>query len=201
MLSMVRSVGLLCPYVTVVGVALLASCGPGEGCPKDPPLISLVDHDRWQRVTLDEDLFEPAEGDDIYPCDERDTVVEQLGDVTTWSVTTGGCNWVTVSQALPRDLGEGDELFIELFWFSQRDFPGAIANVAIAVGSDVVLTRRVEVPADAELVEATVTLPRHAAAGTPLTFHVGNHGTNSWNLIDVSLKNDEERPAYCPAPE
>lgn len=188
-------------YLAALCVAVLTSCEETAACPEDPPLISLIDHEEWQQVPMEDDPFTSSADGEIYPCDERDITVEELTGITTWSVITGACNWATVSQPLPRDLAAGDELFVELFWFSQRDFPGAIANIALSVGADVVLTHQVEVPADAELLETTVEVPTDAAAGTPLTFHVGNHGTNSWNLMDVSLVNDVERPAWCPAPE
>ncbi len=186
--------------VGAVGATLLG-CAPTAGCPEDPPLISLIDHEEWKQVPMEEDPFAPGAEDEIYPCEERDITVEQFNEVTSWSVITGSCNWATVSQPLPRDLAPGDELFVKLFWFSQRDFPGAVANVALAVGDDVVVSRQVEVPTEAALLETTALVPSDAPAGTPLIFHVGNHGTNSWNLIDVSLVNDVERPAWCPAAE
>lgn len=150
---------------------------------------------------MEEDVFAPGEDDDIYLCEERDIVVEDLGEVRTWSVTTGACNWATVSQPLPRALAAGDELLIELFWFSQRDFPGGTALIGVALGDEIVFTHTLTVPADAELLKRHVTVERALPVGTPISFHVGNHGTNSWNLIDISVPNDAERPAHCPAPD
>lgn len=182
------------------GVTLQASCAPLD-CPDLPPRLSLIDHDKWRSVPPEEDVFAPAEGDEIYPCDERDIVVEDLGEIRTWSVTTGACNWATVSQPLPRALEAGEELLLEVFWFSQRDFPGGTARIGLALDDEIVFTKELQVPAEAELLETFVGVPRDMPRGTPVRFHIGNHGTNSWNLIDISVPNDAERPAHCPAPE
>lgn len=185
----------------MLSVTLLASCGPGGVCPDEPARLSLVDHEAWQPLAMDEDPFTPGADDDIYPCDDRDMTVEELGEVVTWSVVTGACNWATVAQPLPRALAAGEELLLEMFWFSQRDFPGATAIVGLALADEVVFTHPVQVPADAELLEAPIVVPRDIEEGTRVSFHVGNHGTNSWNLIDLSVPNDVERPAWCPAPD
>lgn len=63
--------------------------------------------------------------------------------------------------------------------------------VGLALGDEVLVQRTVDVPTQAELLDETATLDADVPAGTPICFHVNNHGTNSWNLFDVSLA---ERP-------
>lgn len=191
-----RALGGWAALAFVLGALTGSACTP-PSCPEGPLLTSLIDHERWTPVASAEDPFEPAEGAEIFPCEERVMTVEQLGDRTSWSVITGTCNWATVSQPLPRELHEGDELRVEVFWFSQQDFPGAVATVGLATGDEIVLAHPVPVPGPGSLLDVTIRVPRDVPEGAPLCFHVGNHGTNSWNLLDVSLVEQPVRPEGC----
>ena len=45
----------------------------------------------------------------------------------------------------------------------------------------------VDIPTSSGLAAPRLTVVNDADAGTPVHFHVGNHGDHSWNLVELSV--------------
>ena len=63
----------------------------------------------------------------------------------------------------------------------------AVATLAFALGEQVLWTREVAIPGQANLVSVEFALPGAVNAGDALHFHVRNHGYNSWQLSPLML--------------
>jgi hypothetical protein len=181
------------------GVApLAAAIGLLGGCP-DPRCeerTELVAMDAWVLVAPADDPFGPPA--DAALCTEADIRMEPFGvggPVALDVDTGGGCGWATLVQPLQHDVAAGEDVNVRVFYFSQTRFPAAEAEIAIGFGDEVFWSERVPIPTSSD-VTPRAPLPAAApiAAGTPTYFHVGNHGDNSWNLLELS----RTRTVFCP---
>lgn len=156
--------------------------------------VSLVDHAAWTVVAMDADPFEPEPGPDLFLCDERDCRTEELDGLDSFTVDTNVCNWATVEQPLRMELEAGDVVRVRAFWFSQTDFfPATEAELAVQVGDELLVERRVPIPTDGELLDEAVVLDTAQPLDAPVYFHIGNHGANTWNILSVT----RERRRTC----
>jgi hypothetical protein len=169
---------------TVVTCLLLGQgCGSGPQCEE---ATALVAGDAWTFVEPNADVLWVAPAD-AARCESSDLQVQTFGDDVALEVDTRlGCGWATAMQPLRADIVEGDELQVRVFYFSQATFPAAQAEVAIAIGADIVMRELVDIPTESGLIAPRLPVLRDATAGTPVQFHIGNHGDNSWNLVELS---------------
>lgn len=175
--------------LALLGVPLFGGCdaeGPLPTC----ETVSLVDHEVWEPLPMEMDPFQPAPGDRIYECREGiDTGPEVVNEELQFHVLTGFCNWATYTQPLEEPLAAGEQLYLKLLVYQQVEFPGVVATVGVAVGEEIVFTDELIVPtAESKFYDVAVPLSERHEAGEPICFHVGNHGTNSWNIIDLAVQ-------------
>lgn len=170
-----------------VTCVLLGACG--SACDLDPQCeeaTDLVAGDAWTFVEPSADVLWVAPAD-AARCESSALQVQTFGDDVALEVDTRlGCGWATATQPLRADIVEGDELQVRVFYFSQATFPAAQAEVAIAIGADIVMRELVNIPTTSGLIAPRLPVLRNASAGTPVQFHIGNHGDNSWNLVELS---------------
>lgn len=159
--------------------------GPGEP-PMQAPAArgSLIDHRRWKRVELADDSFADAPSDVF--CDLGATMSETLADEPVFSVDTGLCNYVTVSQPLLRAVAEGETLKVRLWHFELNAPMPAEAHAAVMVDGVSALDERIAIPSAGGLLTRELRATRALPAGAPVLFHLHNHGANSWALVEVS---------------
>lgn len=153
-----------------------------------------VDPTAWTFVANADDPLWPApEGAAL--CGPDEIQVQSFGADDAVEVDTRfGCGWATVQQPIGVDLNEGDELQIRVFYFSQASFPEDTAEIAVAIDGDVVSSTIVDIPTSSGLIAPRIAMTRDVAKGAMAMFHIGNHGDNSWNLIELSRINS----APCP---
>jgi hypothetical protein len=157
----------------------------------------LVVADGWTFVSATEDTLWPAP-DDAALCEESDIQIASFGaDDGVEIDTRSGCGWATVSQPIARPLSTGDRVQVRVFYFTQATFPAASAEVAIAVNGDIVVSESVPIPTSSGLLAPVVVVDHDVEAGALAHFHVGNHGDNSWNLIELARVHE----APCKAEE
>jgi hypothetical protein len=102
-------------------------------------------------------------------------------------VETQYCNYFVATQALMADVDAGDDLALSL-WHLQLTAPEvAVGHVALAIGPDVVWETEVAIPNSPKIHNERIALPAGAAAGTPVTLHLHNHGFNAWYFADVEF--------------
>jgi hypothetical protein len=171
----------------VVGAFLFlgVACTGPAWCEGDA--IELSAHD-YRLLAVDEDPFYDATDVDITPCQaEADVRVETLGLEPSVTVETTFCNHATVMQRLPVLLHEGTRIHTRIWYYSQSSFDGAVAQVRLRFDDDDVVSRDVTIPSESALISEDAVMPKEMPVGTPVSFHVGNHGDNSWNLLEVTL--------------
>lgn len=184
---LVRGPLLAAMLVTVAGCP--ASCGFEECIEK----VSVIDNAAWQLLAAADDPFLPPA--DAPLCTLEDVHMEPFGagGELSLDVDTGrGCGWATLQEPTLVDLAPADEVQVRVFYFSQLSFPEAVAEIALAVDGERMWSVEVPIPASSTLEAPRFTvgdaLSRDTVvpAGTPLQFHIGNHGDNTWNLLELS---------------
>ena len=170
----------------LIGLVLICCVACDAQPDDDPPLPtrSLVDHRVWQVVPLADSPFEvPTEA---RPCPLGDTArYEDLGGEPTFAVETLDCDYATVSQPLLTRLDQGESVSLR-FWNFQLTRPaGSTAKVVVQLDNDVIWQTEIEIPSPSGLTTSSWIAPQRYPKGTPIYFHVKNHGQNEYNLVEV----------------
>jgi len=191
--------------VGLAGVALGAcgdeAAGPhGLVCQAVEPGASrmLVSHDAWRVATPAEDPwveFRPA--DDI-TCPDRSRQPEDFAGIYAYGVITTECPYTTVVQETLEDACAGETFYVWLWNYALTAPASATAHLAVRVGDETLWQAAYPIPGPAGLVTERIVLQHDIAAGTPVYFHVRNHGSNSYELIELSIVDPD--PGDAPAP-
>lgn len=191
------------------------SCSGSSGVGSEPG--ALVDNTRWVDSDQGEEFFgAPPEGSECeltpidcpeFPWPEDDCVdfeptstcitayvPECLDTFTVLAVYTRMpddrvplCNWITLEQPSLRAIRAGDQVEVRAR-HSQLTAPvPGEARIGFVVGDVQILDYRVTIPSDFEFPDAIWIAPKDYPAGTPLLFHVDNHGQNEYMLIEVNI--------------
>ena len=171
------------PCVVVV-VGLLG----GAGCeaPRCEQKQPLVDAEAWTFVEPAIDPLWPAPPDAAV-CAADALQLQSFGDDVAVEIDTRfGCGWATVAQPIGTGLVVGDEVELGVFHFAQATFPAAEAEVAVAIDDEILMRALVPIPTRAGLLSSRVTVAVEHAVGSIARFHIGNHGDNSWNLVEFT---------------
>ncbi|HIN85627.1 MAG TPA: hypothetical protein EYN06_04020 [Myxococcales bacterium] len=148
----------------------------------------LMDNNLWQAVDPSEDPFWPQDSTEVVVCPPDAYLSEDTGDGIWFSVTTRDCNYLTVTQPILADLPAGATVQVRVWHFTITSGPGSYHH--LIAGGDPVKTVwdvTLEVPTDSggllpyEPFESTVSIEK----GEPLFWHLSNHGSNSWHLIEL----------------
>lgn len=139
----------------------------------------LATPDDWVAVTADDDPFDDRPAD--VQCPPHGSSAED----GRFEVETDVCRYGTFAHPLPVALRPGDTVeatvwHLEL-WAPER----SEGHAALRLGDHLLWERRVPIPGQEAIYPIAVTVDFSVAAGTPLYFHVHNHGANSWRLLDV----------------
>lgn len=157
-------------------LTMLLACSGGEpeSVPED---VSLIDANAWVLLDLSEDPWDDAPAE--VECSSLGYEVEG----SYFEVDTEQCPYGTFAQPALHSVLAGEELTI-VYWYLDlwSDDEGAEGHVAISVGGDVLVEEFIEIPADAEVRPNVLSAPRDIDAGEEITFHLHNHGYNSWSM-------------------
>ncbi len=156
----------------VLLVLLLSACAPVE--PAEP--VDLVDSAAWTAVPAAEDPFgsPPTPG-----CDPEAAVAIEDEQI---EIQTDRCGWVTLQQPALVDVGPEHAVELLLFQGALASLEeGAVATLALRLGSSSFWQTEVPIPAEAELHEV-IDEGFSLSAGDPVLLHVSNHGQNSYRL-------------------
>ncbi len=102
-------------------------------------------------------------------------------------VDTGQCNYLSVSQPLAHAIAAGDRLRVTVWWQTLIADPPAEGHLALLVDEQLLWETHVAIPGKADLQQIEFNSPIAAEAGDSLTFHLHNHGYNSWTLGGLEL--------------
>jgi hypothetical protein len=150
----------------------------------------------------------PIDCDEFYPLPEGECVVlagspcltayvpECLDSFTVMAVYTRMpnqaeplCNWLTLAQPSLRDIRAGDEVEIRMRHSElTAPVPNGEARMVFTIGDQVALEHSALIPSDYKFPTKFWIAPRDYPAGTQLLFHVDNHGSNEYMLLEVNLR-------------
>lgn len=132
----------------------------------------------------DDPFWDPAKT----PCEEERYGPEETGDGLWFDMETKGCDGVTVRQAAATCAAEGEELNVWIWHFAMDPAQGDYhALVAVGEPPTVIWEKTAAMPAEAGIIFEQVVLHEAVEEGTPVTFHLSNHGENVWSLIGLSV--------------
>jgi hypothetical protein len=102
-------------------------------------------------------------------------------------VDTGQCNYLSVAQPLAHAITPGDPLRVTVWWQTLIADAPAEGHLALVVDDQLLWEAHVAIPGEADLRQIEFVSPIAAEAGDVLTFHLHNHGYNSWTLGGLEL--------------
>ncbi len=146
---------------------------------------SLIDVEAFSQVEAGDDPLAEHRPDSV-DCPSDAWGTEGLNREPTLTVSTGGCNYFAAGQPSRAAIAEGDRLRARVWHFELTASQGESAHVALAVGGEIVWEETVEIPSGSNLWAPEWTAEQAYPEGTPVVFHLHNHGSNSWNLIEFA---------------
>lgn len=189
-----------------LALSAVAGCkggsGSGDGglCTVPVPTVSV---DGFSLVPLEDDPFAPAHVMDAGTstsgdagtsttgfvrgrCGPDEIKQELLGDTPSFSITTLFCSWGTVRTPLLEPITAGETLHLRIWYFSQQAFSEAQATLEIRIDRKTLWKGTVPLPTSGSLIVEDIVAPFAAPQGAELLWNVSNHGTNSWNFLELS---------------
>ena len=156
----------------------LSACAPRE-------VVSLVDHDLWELADAQDPW--PAHRPDPAECGALSWSAEDSGGQESLEVDTQDCDYLVVGQDSLGEGQAGDTLRFRLWHFDLFSFDAAQAHAAVMVDGEPLFEQTVPIPSDSEMLITELELEDALPAGVPVVFHLHNHGSNVWNLLEVSV--------------
>lgn len=153
----------------------------------------VVDHDQWRLAEANEDPWAEFRPVDI-TCDPTGRQAEDFAGTYSFGIDTALCSYTTLVQETATDVCPGDGIFVWLWRFALTGPEGANAHISARIGDELVFEEVVPIPATSGLKAETFTARQFHPAGTPITFHIRNHGNNSYQLLEIARCRGECRP-------
>ncbi len=172
-------------FAYVVACPLVVACAEPDDPREFGDLIVSDDRSVWTAVSGDDDDPFVDRRPDAIECGVAGWLIEPDGSGT--EVDTGRCNYLTLRQPTRLELRRGDRLRVVFFHFDLTSATPAEGYAAVALGDEVVWSYTTPIPSPAGFFEDEVEVERRLEIGTPLYFHVDNHGQNTWVLGGVEL--------------
>jgi hypothetical protein len=77
---------------------------------------------------------------------------------------------------------------VRLWHYELTNVDGASeAHAALAIAGRTLWEQATPIPSASELIRPYLPLEEDLEEGTPIQFHIRNHGSNTWNLIELSV--------------
>jgi hypothetical protein len=177
------------PFFVLV-VAFAVGCGDSSSSSDvvDRPegRFTLIDNEVWETTDSDTDPYtdRPTQSD----CPAGSHGIEELNGEVTYAVTTDFCDYLTLTQETSAEVLARDTLHYRVFHFGLTGPDSARAHVALRLGDQPLLDEWMDIPADSALHAGDVEAGRDFPAGTPVYFHVHNHGSNEYSIIELSAE-------------
>jgi len=103
-------------------------------------------------------------------------------------VETGYCNYLSLVQPGKVEIRAGDSLHLVL-WHGDLAFEEpATAHVAVSIGGELVWQAEVQIPTEANIYDVRIPMDFDARPGTPVEYHLHNHGYNTWTLLQLEIE-------------
>ena len=147
--------------------------------------VSLIDHSLWTDQLTAADPFTdgPASGQ-CAPGSWKleDGVVE---------LDMSACDVIALQQPAQVAVAAGTSLHVVAWHLTLRSpTEPDEAHFAIAAGDVTLWEARIPIPAAAGIFDVELTAPAAVPAGTPITLHLHNHGSNTYKLLELEALTD-----------
>ena len=159
--------------------ALLLACGP----PRAPG--DLIDPEAWVFVDAAQDPFSDRPTDPA--CEDDAWGAELMGPEMSLGVDTADCHYLVVRQPALAEALAGDALFMRLWHYELVADDAAEAVAAAWAARDEIWRERVAIPAPSGMLAPEWEAPVDIAEGDDVYFRISNHGSNAWNLLELSF--------------
>ena len=144
--------------------------------------MKLIDGAMWQIALDHSDPFR-AFIEERTPCRITD-FGEEYGGV---EVSTQRCDYITLTQPLLFDVMDGALLELNLWHSPLLSDELSQGMIVLQVDQTVLWTHALNIPTPAQSWTVQFPSPISMKAGTPLIFHIRNHGANSYTLHHLSV--------------
>jgi len=152
-----------------------------------PGATPLVHAARWEAIAPGDDPIADSALNAADQCTDEALTVEITDDGLYLDLDTTDCDWLTVTQTTIAPLQAGDTMRVWAF-----RWPNLVAEgkglLRLSAGNPPVTLweHQPDLPQDrSELYYEDVTMTRGVPTGTPLYWHVSNHGQNVWSLVNI----------------
>lgn len=188
----------------ITTLLVLSGCGSGGSEP-----APVIDNTKWVATNNGEEFFGPPPADATCPPPEGDCpemggdecveippnclvsyVAECFPPLTALSVYTDVCDWITLEQPSLVAIRAGDEIEIRTFHFALNAPFGGEARTSVTLGDEMIFDELIAIPQPSGPINGSWIATRDFEAGTPMLFHVNNHGDNEYLLIEVNICQD-----------
>lgn len=147
---------------------------------------SLIGIDLWLESLPESDPFSDYAQE--AGCRLESGVVE----LQEFEINTNACGYGSFSQTTLTDIQKGDTLRI-VYSHSDLWFPEVTqGTLALALDESVVFEREIPIPSYADIQDERIVMTQEWESGTSITFHVRNHGLNTWGLGIVEILREDE---------
>lgn len=160
--------------------------GPDGGVTTSEPKHVLLTHNAaWVLESSVTDPYPLREGG--VRCDDSAVVVEEIDQGLWLDIVTDSCDHASLQQTTLDELGPGDVLLVWIWHYAMEHEGGEFhAQVSIGAPGQVAWETQLPVPAVSGLIYDEVVVSDGWPAGSPIWFHLSNHGANTWSLIEVA---------------
>lgn len=120
-------------------------------------------------------------------CGSDSVAIEEVDTGLWYDILTDECDHATVGQTTLAELQSGDTLLVWV-WHYAMDHKGGDFNAQVALGDppQIVWEITLPVPAQSGLLYEEITLDSSWPTGSPVWFHLSNHGVNTWSLVELA---------------
>jgi len=172
------------PVAAALALVLAAGCN-AEDAPEPEPeprdvetqLVSVIDPSAWALAADDDDPL-PEHRPATVVCSPRPW--HAVGEGI--EVDTGTCNYVHLATPLTRDIDRGTPMDVSVWWSTLAATEPARGHLALFIGGQLAWETHVDIPGPADAHTFEFPAPFSARAGEDVTFHLHNHGFNTWTL-------------------
>ena len=159
----------------------MLSCGCQASAPADDIKQSLIDHEAWQEVAIEDDPLSEHRPE-LVTCPGAAWGIEDA----TLEVDTGLCNYLSLSQPSLGQVHSGEPISL-VAWHAQLwDAEAAEAHIAVLFDGTMAWQTTVPIPSDPGVFDLEFAAPVDLAVDAPIQLHLHNHGSNTWNFLELS---------------
>jgi hypothetical protein len=167
------------PLNVIFALTLMCACSSGTQ--------HIVDNTQWSSISgASGDPFAAAAEGKVL-CSSEAIEPELFNQIMGVTVSTEDCSYATLSQETQIDLSEGDRVTLNMWHYRLTSPEGGEAHMAVQLGEDLIWEDFISIPAETAGTVEEIKLTSDYPIGTPVFFHVTNHGQNAYSLVEFTV--------------